>query len=341
MTALDLPDPRPTLADVARAAGVSSATASRVINGVPRVRAETRRQVEEAILSLGYVRQRAARTDGLRSTGTVAVVVSQEPFRLFSDPFFGRMLGGASKVLTSAGHQIVLLMAQSAKDAQSVVRYLRGGHVDGALLVSMHARFPIALHRATVPLASAGRPVGADPSKYSYVDPDDRCGAERAVRYLLDSGRRTIATVAGPKDMSPALDRLDGYRAVLTEEGRFDPGLVAHGDFGQNAGEHLTLRLLDRRPDIDAIFAASDLTAVGVLRALRRSGRRVPQDVALVGFGNSALARSTEPPLTTVHQSVEAIGAQTARELLALMTGASTQPRRLVLETDLVIRESA
>ncbi len=341
MTVLDLPDTRPTLADVARVAGVSSATASRVINGVPRVRAETRRQVEDAILSLGYVRQRAARLDGRRRTGSVAVVVSQEPRRLFSDPFFGRMLGGASQVLAASGHQVVLLMAHSAKDAKSVVRFLCRGHVDGALLVSMHARHPIELHRATVPLASAGRPVGVDATKYSYVDADDRGGAERAVRHLLDAGRRNIATIAGPKDMAAGLDRLDGYRTVLTENGHFDPGLVVHGDFGQSSGEHLTQRLLDRRPDVDAIFAASDLMAVGALRALRRSGRKVPDDVALIGFGNLPLARFTEPPLTTVHQPVEAIGAQTARELLALMTGTATETRRMVLETELVIRESA
>jgi DNA-binding LacI/PurR family transcriptional regulator len=338
VTVLDLPDPRPTLADVARAAGVSSATASRVINGIPRVRAETRRQVEAAISSLGYVRQRAARMDGRRRTGSVAVVVSQEPLRLFSDPFFARLLGGASQVLTASGHQTVLLMAHSAKDAQSVVRYLSRGHVDGALLVSMHARYPIALHRATVPLVSAGRPGDA---AFTYVDPDDRGGAERAVRHLLDAGRRTIATIAGPKDTSTGLDRLDGYRATLAAQGLFDAGLVAHGDFGPGAGEHLTLRLLDRRPDIDAVFAASDRMALGALRALRRAGRRVPDDVALIGFGNSPLARSTEPPLTTVHQSVEAIGAQTARELLALMTGAVTETRRLVLETELVVRQSA
>lgn len=339
MTALELPDPRPTLADVARAAGVSSATASRVINGITRVRAETRRQVEDAILSLGYVRQRAARMDDRRRTGSVAVVVSQEPLRLFADPFFARLLGGASQVLSASGHQIVLLMAQSAKDAQSVARYLSGGHVDGALLVSTHARYPIALHRATVPLVSAGRP--ADPASFSYVDLDDRGGAERAVRHLLDAGRRTIATLAGPKDSLPALDRLDGFRAALCKKDLFDPGLVAHGDFGPGAGEHLTLRLLDRRPDLDAIFAASDRMALGALRALRRAGRRVPDDVAVIGFGNAPLARSTEPPLTTVHQSVEAVGAQTARELLALMTGAATETRRLVLETELVIRQSA
>ncbi|HJP79030.1 MAG TPA: LacI family DNA-binding transcriptional regulator [Pseudonocardiaceae bacterium] len=341
MTVLDLTDPRPTLADVARAAGVSSATASWVINGFPRVRPETRRQVEDAINHLGYVRQRASRNHGKHRPGSVAVVVCEEAMRLCSDPFFGRVLWGVSQVLAPSGFQSLLLMAQSAKEAQSIVRYLRGGNVDGALLVSMHARYSMALERVTVPVACAGRPACADAGTYSFVDADNRGGAERAVRYLLESGRRRIATIAGPKDMSPGVDRLIGYQTALMAEGRFDPGLVAHGDFGQSSGEHMTRRLLDRRPDIDAIFVASDLMAAGALRALRRSGRKVPDDVAVIGFDNSPLARSTEPPLTTVNQPVESIGGQAARELLSLIAGNSAEGTQLVLETELVIRESA
>jgi DNA-binding LacI/PurR family transcriptional regulator len=244
-------------------------------------------------------------------------------------------------VLVPAGYQTVLLTAQSAKETQSAVRYLRSGHVDGAVLVSMHARYSMALDRVTVPLACAGRPAGDDMGAYSYVDADNRGGAEGAVRYLVESGRRRIATIAGPKDMSPGVDRFAGYHAVLMENGTFDPGLVAYGDFGQSSGEHMTQRLLDRRPDVDAIFVASDLMAVGALRALRRSGRAVPEDVAVIGFDNAPLARSTKPPLTTVNQPIEAIGAQTARELLELIAGNSAEGNHVVLETELVVRDSA
>lgn len=341
MPLLDLTDPRPTLADVARAAGVSSATASRVINGFSRVRPETRRQVEDAIVNLGYVRQRAARLNDRRRTGSIAVVVCEETLRLFSDPFFGRVLRGVSQVLMPAGYRTVLLTAQSMQEAQSAVGYLCGEHVDGAVLVSMHAHYSMALERVTVPLVCVGRPTFDDGGVYSYVDADNRGGAERAVCHLLKSGRNRIATIAGPKDMSPGVDRFAGYQAALTENGTFDPGLVVYGDFGQSCGEHMMLRLLDRRPDVDAVFAASDLMAVGALRALRRSGRRVPDDVAVIGFDNAPIARSVEPPLTTVNQPVEEIGAQTARELLGLMAGSSAEGNRTVLETKLVLRESA
>jgi DNA-binding LacI/PurR family transcriptional regulator len=341
VTVVDPSAPRPTLAEVARVAGVSSATVSRVINGFAKVRPETRRQVEDAIVNLGYVRHRAThRNDRLR-TGSIAFVVCEETLRLFSDPFFGLVFGGASRVLAPSGSQIILLIAQSARDARSLMACLNPDHVDGALVVSLHARDVLALDLIDVPMVSIGRPVCDDPQRYTYVDVDNQGGAEAAVRHLIRSGRTRIATIAGPKDMAPSIDRLAGYREVLTGEGRFDPALVAHGDFGQVSGEHVTLRLLDRRPDIDAIFVASDLMAIGALRALHRTNRKVPDDVAIIGFDDSPLARTAAPSLTTVSQPVEPIGAHAARELLALIAGNAAPPRHTVLRTRLVIRESA
>jgi DNA-binding LacI/PurR family transcriptional regulator len=270
----------------------------------------------------------------------VAVVLCEDGLRLFSDPFFGRIMSGIDREFTAAGVQVVVLMMQAAAQA-ATFRYLGGGHVDGALFVSTHARCTTALSRADFPLVSAGRPMAPDPARYTYVDVDNRGGAEAAVRHLQAAGRRRIATVAGPKDMAPGRDRLDGYAAAISGSGVVDPGSVAHGDFGQASGEHAMRRLLDRRPDLDAVFVASDVMAVGVLRALRRAGRRVPDDVAVVGFDNSPISRTTDPPLTTVSQPVEALGARSAGELLAVIGGTAGQPRRVVLGTTLVVRDSA
>ncbi|MGW3961748.1 LacI family DNA-binding transcriptional regulator [Amycolatopsis sp. NPDC005003] len=339
MTVLDLSGPRPTLADVARVAGVSSATASRVLNGFPQVREQTRRQVEQAVRALGYVRQRAGRAGEGERTGTVAVVLCEDGLRLFSDPFFGRIMDGVNRAFTAAGVQVVVLMMQAAAQA-ATLRYLGGGHVDGALFVSTHARCAAALSRVDFPIVSAGRPIVPGPTRYTYVDVDNRGGAEAAVRHLQAAGRRRIATVAGPKDMAPGRDRLAGYAAAISTTGAVDPGSVAYGDFGQASGEHAMLRLLDRRPDLDAVFVASDVMAVGVLRALRRAGRRVPCDVAVVGFDNAPISRTTVPPLTTVSQPVEALGARSASELLAVLDGTAGPPHRVVLGTRLVVRES-
>lgn len=342
MTVIDPTSVRPTLVDVACAAGVSTATASRVLNGLTNVRQETRDQVERAMLTLGYVRHRAPRRLPADHAGSIALVVCEEGMRLFSDPFFARILGGVSRTLASTDTQLVLLITQSVKDYEtSVLRYLRSGHADGALFVSMHGRYPIDLARIGVPVVSTGRPVCAQAARYSYVDSDNHGGAQRAVLHLIESGRKDIATVAGPPDMTPGVDRLAGYRAAVATTRSYDPGLVAHGDFSQPSGEHAVRLLLDRRPDIDAIFVASDLMAMGVLRGLRRAGRRVPDDVAVIGFDDSPAARHTDPPLTTVRQPVEEMGARTAYELLALITDPTAQPRNVVLPTELVLRESA
>lgn len=333
---------RPTLLDVARAAGVSAATASRVLNGFHQIRPETRRQVEGAMAELGYVRQRSARHVRPNRTGSVAFVVCEEGPRLFADPFFPRVLWGASRELSPAGIQLVLLMVRSAQEYQtSALRYLRGGHVDGALFVSMHGKHPIDLDKVSVPVVFCGCPVGTATENLCYVDADNRGGAQRAVRYLVESGRQVIATVAGPQDMKPGVDRLDGFRSVLSKVGMFDPRLVAYGDFGQASGDHAVQLLLERRPDVDAIFVASDLMAVGALRSLRRNGRRVPDDVALIGFDDSPIARQTEPALTTVHQPIEEMGSRMARELLTLIRTSTPNGKRVVLDTELIVRDSA
>jgi DNA-binding LacI/PurR family transcriptional regulator len=331
---------RPKLADVAEHAGVSAATASRVLTGSARVRPETRQQVEAAIASLGYVRNRAPRASVAQPTGSIAFMVCEDNARMFSEPFFPLMLRSVSRELSARGIQLVLLTAHAPRDYQIASRYLRGGHVDGALVISLHGKSPIDLGRLGVPVVLAGRAVGPD-TGISYVDADNAGGAQLAVEYLLKRGRTTVATIAGPPDMSPGADRLAGYRKAMSSAGRSDPGLVVFGDFGRAAAEHAMGLLLDRRPAIDAVFAASDLMALGALHALRRAGRRVPEDVAVIGFEDSPLARHTEPKLTTVRQPVEAMGARMAAELLALIGRGGEDPTQTVLPTELVIRDSA
>jgi DNA-binding LacI/PurR family transcriptional regulator len=338
---LNLTDVRPTLADVAQAAGVSLATASRVLGGFQHVRPETRRQVEQAVHRLGYVRQRAGRS-GPRRTSLIAVTVCEDARRLFADPYFSRIMWGVNRELAATDHQAALLTIEPVRNGKSpAIGHLRSEHVDGVLVVSMHARHASPLARIDVPVVGIGRPVCADPDRYSYVDADNHGGAGRAVRHLVKTGRTRIATVAGPKDMTAGVDRLAGFRDALTDAGCFDPSLVAYGDFLLPSGEHAAQRLLDRRPDVDAIFAASDLMAVGVLRALRRTGRRVPDDVAVIGFDDAPIARTTDPPLTTVGQPVEEVGARAARELLGLINGTLVEQRQAVFDTELVLRESA
>ncbi|HWC43210.1 MAG TPA: LacI family DNA-binding transcriptional regulator [Actinomycetota bacterium] len=360
----------PTLEQVAALAGVSRATVSRVVNGSPKVSPEARAQVERAVAKLGYVPNRAARSLVTRRADSVALVVSESHARFFSEPFFAGMVRGVSAALAGTGVQLLLLIAQDLPDRSRLERYVVGGHVDGVLLASLHGDDPLpaTLERAGVPAVLVGRPAGPgtpgdrrDPStlrggpggsrrggppedrgaRASYVDADNRGGARAAVLHLAARGRRRIATVTGPLDMGVGLDRLDGYRDGLAAAGlAADPALVEPGDFTEEGGAAATVRLLARPgPPVDAVFAASDLMAAGALRALRAAGRRVPEEVAVVGFEDSAVARCAQPPLTTVRQPIEEMGRQATRLLLATVAGEATGAH-LTLDTELVVRAS-
>lgn len=226
------------------------------------------------------------------------------------------MLRGISRELSARGIQLVLLMAHSLRAS----RYLRSGHVDGAALVSMHGKRPLDLHNLGVPVILAGRPFGNDDG-LSSADAGNVGGARMAVRYPLKRGR---STVAGLPDMSPGVDRLRGYLMTMAEAGLSDSGLIV---FGRVSAEHAAYRLLDRRPGLDAIVVAFGLMAAGALRALRRSGRRVPEDMAVISFEDSPLARHIDPRLATVRQPVEAMGERLASGLLALIDRAGPGPR--------------
>jgi DNA-binding LacI/PurR family transcriptional regulator len=334
-----VPEAPPTLADVAELAGVSSATASRVLTGSAKVSPHTRDRVEEAMARLGYVRNRAPRASQPRQAGSIALVVGEESVKVFTDPFFARVLRSVSNALVAADLQLILLTLHSPREYRTVSRYLRSGHVDGALFVSMHGRPDFDYASLGVPIVLCGRPVcGAE--KLSYVDADNVAGAWKAVKYLLDNGRRSVATIAGPPDMAPGIDRLLGYRKAMTALEAADPGMIAYGDFGSASGEHALSRLIDHRPGLDAVFAASDLMAAGALRALRRLGRRVPEDVAVIGFDDAPSAQQARPKLSTVRQPVDAMAARMVGELLAQIASPGRQPSHIVLDTELVLRDS-
>jgi DNA-binding LacI/PurR family transcriptional regulator len=331
-----------TLEEVASHAGVSRATVSRVVNGSVKVSADIRRDVEVAIAELGYVPNRAARSLVTGKAGSVGVVITEPTGRLFSDPFFPRLMRGLSSGLSASDLQLVLLMPGSAEDAERTGAYLGAGHVDGVVMVSLHAQDPLPslLATAGIPLVLVGRPPSGVAA--SFVDVDNRQGARSAVEHLIANGRRVIGTIAGPADMPVGIDRIAGYGEALGEAGLVvDPRLIVHGDFTQPSGAAAMRRLLEARPDIDAVFAASDLMAAGALAVLSATGRRVPADVAVVGFDDSPVATTTMPQLTSVRQPIEAMGHEVARLLVDAVEGSDPVPRRVILATELVRRASS
>jgi DNA-binding LacI/PurR family transcriptional regulator len=332
---------QPTLEQVAALAGVSRATVSRVVNGSPRVSPERRALVQQAIGKLGYVPNRAARSLVTRRSDSVALVVSEPETRVFAEPFFAGIARGVAATLAVTDLQLILLMAQDPAQRERVVRYIVNHHADGVLLASTHGDDPLPrrLSDAGVPTVLVGRPVGRVAA--SYVDADNRGGAREAVAYLAASGRRCIATITGPQDMSPGIDRLDGWQDALRAAGLpAEDRLVETGDFSEDSGRQAMAALLGRVPDLDAVFAASDLMALGAMRTLKEAGRQVPDQVAVVGFDDSVLARHAEPQLTTVRQPIEEMGRQMTRLLLAKLAGEAAG-MSVILETELVLRASA
>ncbi|MFI5622147.1 LacI family DNA-binding transcriptional regulator [Nocardioides sp. NPDC051685] len=331
----------PTLDEVARLAGVSRATASRAINGGSRVSAKAAQAVAEAVQTLGYVPNPAARSLVTRRTDTVAMVVPESDERVFADPFFARTLHVVTQALAQRDLQVVLLIAQPGEEVQRSLRYLRGGHVDGAIVVSHHRNDALADHLAAIglPVAFIGRPLtGAD--KVFYTDPDNIAGAREVTNILIERGCRRIGTITGPIDMSAGTDRAAGWRAALDAAGLATDAVV-EGDFTEDGGEAACEILLRDHPDIDGLMVASDLMAAGALRALGRAGRRVPDDIAVVGYDDLGIAERTTPPLTTVKNPIGDMAREAVRLLLAQLDGGTTIPRRVVFAPELVRRTSA
>jgi DNA-binding LacI/PurR family transcriptional regulator len=329
---------RPTIEDVAAEAGVSRGTVSRVLNGGHYVSPGTLEAVNRAIKKTGYVANQHARSLVTQRSESVAFILSEPAERLFADPNFAVLLRGCSQALAEHDIGLFVCIAASRSERNRVTRFLAAGHVDGALLVSAHAGDPMLdlLATAGVPYVACGAPLGHE-SPISYVAADERSGARTMTGYLQSIGRTRIATITGPPDTSGGQGRLEGYRDVLA--GSFDPSLVEEGDYSRESGEHAMSLLLDRHPDLDAVFVASDVMALGALVALRRAGRRVPEDVAVGGFDDSSAAVAARPALTTMRQPYMRISSEMVRLLLAAIGG--EPPAAVILPTELVRRESA
>ncbi|WP_458248750.1 LacI family DNA-binding transcriptional regulator [Streptomyces sp. MAI_2237] len=341
----------PTLEDVAREAGVSRATVSRVVNGIRNVDPEIQDMVRRAIERTGYAPNRAARSLVTRRAETVALVVSgagdttdagQNAFaaRVFADPFFGRVVGGVVAFLRPRSLHPVLMFAESDDARHEVLTYLRQGRADGALVVSTHAEDPLPalLADARLPAVLFARP--SRPVPLSYVDLAHRDGGRLAAEHLLGRGCRRLATICGPLDVPASQERLAGFRDTLARHGHpYVP--VAEGGFTLDSGVAAMSDLLERHPETDGVFAANDLMAQGVCQVLRERGRRIPEDVAVVGFDDSTVAVTCRPQLTTVRQPVEEMAAQMARLLDEHIHGARTEATSVVFDPELVVRESA
>lgn len=329
---------RATINDVADAAGLSRGTVSRVVNGEKYVSAEAKRAVELAIARVGYVRNSAARNLVTQESRAIGLIIHEPHSLLFEDPNIGSILLGANDVLSKADYQLVSLIIDSDRDSRRVADYLRGGLVDGAVIISARASDPIAAAIAEIglPAAFVGHPEGTPDLPYAAIDNVE--AARTITSRLLETGRQRVGMIVSALDRDSGQDRLAGFRAAMGD--RFDPQLVVEFPlYTYASGLEGMQQLLRRAPDLDGVFAASDAVAAGAMTALHEAGRRVPEDVGIVGFDDSSWALRCRPQLSTVRQPADLLGSAAAELVLAQLRGQPSPPR--VLETTVMWRGSA
>jgi DNA-binding LacI/PurR family transcriptional regulator len=331
---------RATIFDVAAEANVSRGTVSRVLNGEPYVSEAARDAIEKAIAKVGYVRNMAARNLVTQRSKAIALIV-HEPHSVFlEDPNIGAILLGTNDRLSESDYQLVCLIIGSDRDSSRIADYLRGGFVDGAIIVSAREHDPIsaAIAQIGLPAVFVGHP--ATEPELPFVGIDNRTAAHDITTRLVGTGRRRVGMIAAALDRDSGAERLAGFRDALGDQ--FDPTLVVDFPlYSRTSGVDGMRELLTRAPDIDGLFASSDAIAAGAMDVLREVGKSVPGDIGIVGFDDSDWALRCQPALSTVRQPADLLGREAASVVLGIVNGTEPSTLGTMLQTSIVWRDSA
>lgn len=328
-----------TLEEIAKLSGVSRSTVSRVINNDPHVKAATRERVLQVVQELNYHPNMAARSLASSRKSILGLVIPTGVSTLFTDPYFPLLIQGVTTATNARDYSVMLWLAEPEHERRTIDRVLHNGFVAGMVISSMLLNDPLVetLIEAEFPFVLVGRYPAND--QVNYVDVDNRKSAQDIVTHLLRLGHQRIAHISGPQDIISGVDRQEGYLAALRSRGvTADPQLLMEGDFSEAGGALAMQRLLPRQPQ--AVFAASDMMALGAMRVIQASGLRIPDDIAVVGFDDMPFAERNVPPLTTIRQPIHQMGEMAVKTLLDLLEYPDIGPQRLILPTHLVIRES-
>jgi DNA-binding LacI/PurR family transcriptional regulator len=331
---------RATIFDVAAEANVSRGTVSRVLNGEPYVSEAARDAIEKAIAKVGYVRNMAARNLVTQRSKAIALIV-HEPHSVFlEDPNIGAILLGTNDRLSESDYQLVCLIIGSDRDSSRIADYLRGGFVDGAIIVSAREHDPIsaAIAQIGLPAVFVGHP--ATEPELPFVGIDNRTAAHDITTRLVGTGRRRVGMIAAALDRDSGAERLAGFRDALGDQ--FDPTLVVDFPlYSRTSGVDGMRELLRWAPDIDGLFASSDAIAAGAMDVLREVGKSVPGDIGIVGFDDSDWALRCQPALSTVRQPADLLGREAASVVLGIVNGTEPSTLGTMLQTSIVWRDSA
>jgi len=329
-----------TLEEIARLSGVSRSTVSRVINQQPNVSSDVRQRVEAVIQETGYQPNLAAQTLVSKRTWMIGLVLPRSVSSFFTDPYFPRLLQGIAQGCNRYNYTLALFLVGTKEDEEKILpRVSRRGMLDGILIQSGQIGDQLIdrMENLDLPIVVVGSPLHEN--EVSYIDVDNVNGAYNAVSHLIRLGYRRIATITGLTGGAATADRLAGFEKALIERGRNpDQSLIVEGDFTETGGYYAMQQLLPAEPD--AVFAASDLMAIGAMRAIREAGLSIPEDVAFVGYDDVSVAKYANPQLTTIRQPIARFGVNAVEILIDLIENGIHPPRRIIMDTELIIRDS-
>ncbi len=332
---------RITIADVARAAGVSTSTVSRALNNHTAIPENTRLQIQQIAEQMRYRPDVRARNFRLQRSQTIATLFPYQDAsrRPISDPFYLEIMGAITDELDQYGYDSIIARVHIESD-DWCNRYVLDKRVDGILLID-RALDDVGIHSLQALGANFvvwGALLPDQP--YLSVGCDGQAGARDAIRHLTENGRKRIGFIGGFRGMVETAMRRQGYeQGLMNASLAFDESLVVYTDFTPEAASHAVQTLLERAPDLDAIFACSDFMAVGVMEVLRQIGHEVGQDIAVVGYDDIPLAAHCSPRLTTIHQPIQQGGRLMVQALFDLLEGRETHS--LVLPHELIVRDSS
>jgi LacI family transcriptional regulator len=333
--------PNLTLEDIAKQSGVSRSTVSRVVNDDPNVSESVRSRVRKIINQTGYQPHPAARSLASHRSWMLGLVLPRTVSSFFTDPYFPRLTQGVAQACNQQNYTLGLFLLETREDERRIFpRISRKGLLDGVLIQSaeMDDVLMDRLVGSDFPIVMVGRPNNVN--EISYIDVDNVAASYQAVCHLISLGYHRIGTITGSMNSTAGIDRMQGYQKAIEEHlGKVDDALVIEGDFSEQSGYRAMIKLSPHHPE--AIFAASDTMAVGAIRAARKAGLNIPEDIAFVGFDDLPVASLADFKLTTVRQPIIQFGAKAVDILIDLIENGTKPIRHIIMDTELVIRDSS
>ncbi|WP_404470112.1 LacI family DNA-binding transcriptional regulator [Sutcliffiella horikoshii] len=330
-----------TIKDIARVAGVSVTTVSRALNGYSDVNKKTRQRIEEVAKKLNYSPNTVARSLVMKKSKTIGLLVSDMNREGVKDNFTFEVLCGINEASANSDYDLVLFSTTSSKQSRKTYTQLcRERRVDGVILQGIKTDDPYLQEVVESDIPCVLVDIPQESETVGYVTTDNVEGAKKAVAHLIDRGHKNIAMINGHEKADVSIRRLQGYMEVLNNENlTYRPEWIKNGDFKEKVAEEVAVELLTEHPEITAVFCASDLMGLGVLKAVNKIGKKVPDDIAVIGYDDIMLASYSNPSLSTIRQDKFKLGFEAAVLLIDMLEGKENSHARII-DTKLIIRDS-